>query len=313
MVNLHRSGPAERGQRGRAAQHRPPRQPALRRSRRRSRHGRGKLPLRRHRPVHRKLRFAHRCAQHRRQHLELGRHPAAARQLPRRRRRQRHQEPERPQLHRHRGLRHPEPDALPRQHLLRRTVPLRRHRHRHSPPTSPTPPTPIKSITSETASKTKCRSAPASRSPPTFPAAASFPSPEPMSLTALQSLSTALQSGNSSTIATAGTAVSNALGALDTAQVFYGNTVNELTYQRDLPLPGKTQHHLLPKHPGRLRHRNRRHRCNPGPNRPQCHRRRCRPDQPASQPPQLHPLVASHYEMRSRGPAALLFFLVRLK
>lgn len=46
---------------------------------------------------------------------------------------------------------------------------------------------------------------------------------------ALQSLVTALQSGDSSSIATAGTGVSTALDAVDTAQVFYGNTVNELT------------------------------------------------------------------------------------
>jgi flagellar hook-associated protein 3 FlgL len=47
--------------------------------------------------------------------------------------------------------------------------------------------------------------------------------------TALQSLATALQAGDTSAIAAAGTNVSNALGAVDTAQVFYGNTVNELT------------------------------------------------------------------------------------
>jgi flagellar hook-associated protein 3 FlgL len=46
---------------------------------------------------------------------------------------------------------------------------------------------------------------------------------------ALQSLVTALQSGTSSSIATAQTSVSTALGAVDTAQVFYGTTVNELT------------------------------------------------------------------------------------
>ncbi len=46
---------------------------------------------------------------------------------------------------------------------------------------------------------------------------------------ALQSLVTALQSGDSSSIATAETSVSNSLNAVDTAQVFYGNTVNELT------------------------------------------------------------------------------------
>lgn len=46
---------------------------------------------------------------------------------------------------------------------------------------------------------------------------------------ALQSLVTALQSGSSTSIATAGSSVSTALNAVDTAQVFYGNTVNELT------------------------------------------------------------------------------------
>jgi flagellar hook-associated protein 3 FlgL len=46
---------------------------------------------------------------------------------------------------------------------------------------------------------------------------------------ALQSLVTALQSGDSASIATAGTSVSNSLNAVDTAQVFYGNTVSELS------------------------------------------------------------------------------------
>jgi flagellar hook-associated protein 3 FlgL len=46
---------------------------------------------------------------------------------------------------------------------------------------------------------------------------------------ALQSLVTALQSGNTTTISTAETSVSNSLEAVNTAQVFYGNTVNELT------------------------------------------------------------------------------------
>jgi flagellar hook-associated protein 3 FlgL len=46
---------------------------------------------------------------------------------------------------------------------------------------------------------------------------------------ALQSLVTALQGGNSSTIATAQASVSNALDAVDTAQTFYGSTVDELT------------------------------------------------------------------------------------
>jgi flagellar hook-associated protein 3 FlgL len=47
--------------------------------------------------------------------------------------------------------------------------------------------------------------------------------------TALQSLVTALQSGDSTTIAAAGTSVNDALSALNTARVFYGNTVNEVT------------------------------------------------------------------------------------
>jgi len=47
--------------------------------------------------------------------------------------------------------------------------------------------------------------------------------------TALQSLVTALQSGDTSSITTAEASVSNSLNAVDTAQVFYGNTVNELT------------------------------------------------------------------------------------
>lgn len=46
---------------------------------------------------------------------------------------------------------------------------------------------------------------------------------------ALQSLVTALQSGNSSGIASAQSSVSTALNAVDTAQVFYGSTVDELT------------------------------------------------------------------------------------
>ncbi len=46
---------------------------------------------------------------------------------------------------------------------------------------------------------------------------------------ALQSLVTALQSGDTSSISTAEAGVSNSLNAVDNAQVFYGNTVNELT------------------------------------------------------------------------------------
>lgn len=47
--------------------------------------------------------------------------------------------------------------------------------------------------------------------------------------TALQSLVTALDSGDSTAVGTATNAVSTALGAISSAQVFYGNTVNELT------------------------------------------------------------------------------------
>lgn len=46
--------------------------------------------------------------------------------------------------------------------------------------------------------------------------------------TALQSLVTALQSGDTSSISTATTGISNSLSAVDTAQVFYGSTVDEL-------------------------------------------------------------------------------------
>jgi flagellar hook-associated protein 3 FlgL len=46
---------------------------------------------------------------------------------------------------------------------------------------------------------------------------------------ALQSLVTALQSGNTANVATAGTAITTAASAVSTAQVFYGNTVDELT------------------------------------------------------------------------------------
>ncbi|MGC2210607.1 MAG: flagellar hook-associated protein FlgL [Candidatus Korobacteraceae bacterium] len=46
---------------------------------------------------------------------------------------------------------------------------------------------------------------------------------------ALQSLTTALQSGNTTNIASAGTAITTALNAVSTAQVFYGNTVDELS------------------------------------------------------------------------------------
>jgi flagellar hook-associated protein 3 FlgL len=46
--------------------------------------------------------------------------------------------------------------------------------------------------------------------------------------TALQSLVSALQSGDTTGIATAEAGVSNSLNAVDTAQVFYGSTVDEL-------------------------------------------------------------------------------------
>ncbi|MDR3764968.1 MAG: flagellar hook-associated protein FlgL [Acidobacteriota bacterium] len=46
---------------------------------------------------------------------------------------------------------------------------------------------------------------------------------------ALQSLVTALQSGDTTSISTAQTSVTNALNTVNTAQVFYGNTLNELT------------------------------------------------------------------------------------
>jgi flagellar hook-associated protein 3 FlgL len=47
--------------------------------------------------------------------------------------------------------------------------------------------------------------------------------------TALQSLVTALQSGDATSIGTAETGVSTSLNAVDNAQAFYGDTVNELT------------------------------------------------------------------------------------
>jgi flagellar hook-associated protein 3 FlgL len=46
---------------------------------------------------------------------------------------------------------------------------------------------------------------------------------------ALQSLVTALENGDSTAIGSAETSVNDSLNALDTAQVFYGNTVNQLT------------------------------------------------------------------------------------
>ncbi len=47
--------------------------------------------------------------------------------------------------------------------------------------------------------------------------------------TALQSMVTALDNGDATAVGTATNAVSTALNAISTAQVFYGNTVNELT------------------------------------------------------------------------------------
>ncbi|HVJ05293.1 MAG TPA: flagellar hook-associated protein FlgL [Candidatus Saccharimonadales bacterium] len=46
---------------------------------------------------------------------------------------------------------------------------------------------------------------------------------------ALQSLFTALQSGDATAIEAAGTRISSAIDAINTSRVFYGNTVNELT------------------------------------------------------------------------------------
>jgi len=56
---------------------------------------------------------------------------------------------------------------------------------------------------------------------------------------ALQSLVTALKSGTTTNIATAGTAINTAMNAVSTAQVFYGNTVNELTSNESWLSQGK--------------------------------------------------------------------------
>jgi flagellar hook-associated protein 3 FlgL len=62
-----------------------------------------------------------------------------------------------------------------------------------------------------------------------LPGSSIFSQPNANVFGGLQSLITALQSGDSSSIATAEVAVNNSLDAVNTAQVFYGGTVNELT------------------------------------------------------------------------------------
>jgi flagellar hook-associated protein 3 FlgL len=62
-----------------------------------------------------------------------------------------------------------------------------------------------------------------------LPGSSIFSQPNANVFEGLQSLITALQSGDSSSIATAEVAVNNSLNAVNTAQVFYGGTVNELT------------------------------------------------------------------------------------
>jgi flagellar hook-associated protein 3 FlgL len=62
-----------------------------------------------------------------------------------------------------------------------------------------------------------------------LPGSSIFSQPNANVFDGLQSLITALQSGDSSSIATAEVAVNNSLDAVNTAQVFYGGTVNELT------------------------------------------------------------------------------------
>jgi flagellar hook-associated protein 3 FlgL len=61
-----------------------------------------------------------------------------------------------------------------------------------------------------------------------LPGSSIFSQPDANVFDALQSLVTALQSGNSSSIATAETSVNTSLGAVSTAQVFYGGAVDEL-------------------------------------------------------------------------------------
>jgi flagellar hook-associated protein 3 FlgL len=65
--------------------------------------------------------------------------------------------------------------------------------------------------------------------PANLPGSSIFSQPGADVFDGLQSLITALQSGDSSSIATAEVAVNNSLDAVNTAQVFYGCTVNELT------------------------------------------------------------------------------------
>ncbi len=62
-----------------------------------------------------------------------------------------------------------------------------------------------------------------------LPGSSIFSQPGANVFDGLQSLISALQSGDSSSIATAEVAVNNSLDAVNTAQVFYGGTVNELT------------------------------------------------------------------------------------
>jgi flagellar hook-associated protein 3 FlgL len=62
-----------------------------------------------------------------------------------------------------------------------------------------------------------------------LPGSSIFSQPGANVFDGLQSLIAALQSGDSSSIATAEVAVNNSLDAVNTAQVFYGGTVNELT------------------------------------------------------------------------------------
>jgi flagellar hook-associated protein 3 FlgL len=62
-----------------------------------------------------------------------------------------------------------------------------------------------------------------------LPGSSIFSQPNANVFDALQSLVTALQSGDTTGIATAETSVNTSLNAVDTAQVFYGSTVDELT------------------------------------------------------------------------------------
>ena len=61
-----------------------------------------------------------------------------------------------------------------------------------------------------------------------LPGSSIFSQPGSNVFTALQSLVTALQSGDTSSISSAETGVSNSLNSVDTAQVFYGAAVDEL-------------------------------------------------------------------------------------